>query len=71
MSTHPAVGREHLTHVSARVSGQERACLDKIAASTDRTPSAVVRLAFRIYINHFSEADRLLENDVEQGNEVR
>jgi hypothetical protein len=56
-------GHEILTHVSARLTGQERAQLDALAAATDRTTSAVVRRALRIYINHFAEAERLLSRD--------
>jgi predicted transcriptional regulator len=49
-----------LAFVSARLPASERERLDEVAAATDRTPSAIVRRALRLYMNHPEEAERLL-----------
>jgi predicted transcriptional regulator len=53
-------GTAELAYVSARLSKRERARLTELAAATDRTPSAMVRRALRVYINHFEQAEALL-----------
>jgi hypothetical protein len=55
-------GRKPLGYISARLSEPERVRLLEVAALTDRTPSAVVRRALRLYTTHLEAAEQLLAN---------
>jgi predicted DNA-binding protein len=60
MTDKTAAEHTALAFVSARLPASERDRLDEVAAATDRTPSAIVRRALRLYMNHPDEAERLL-----------